>query len=157
MPEYKRVGADENGLFPPRVMTALDERYSSYSPSTETTSVFTTGSLANQAQQSGVLTVTPSFIATKITTDRPARVRLYPTSAQMMADANREPGTDPDSDVDHGVMLDVVTIPGELDWELTPKPVIFGRGTPVEDIFITIDNLSGVTAVVAVTLTYKEI
>jgi hypothetical protein len=117
-----------------------------------TTVTYTTASLANATQESGLVALSQGYQILKIQLDRSARVRLYGTTSDRTADASRAAGTDPSSTA--GVMLDFSSVTGAGTWELNPiDGVFYGSGSSVP---ILIDNLSGSTSTVAVTLTWKQ-
>src|SRR4051794_6774785 len=60
----------------------------------------------------GALTAFPGWRVIRLKTNRPARVRLYPTIAQRDADRNRGIGVKPQGN--SGRLLEVVTYPGAL-------------------------------------------
>jgi uncharacterized protein DUF4082 len=78
----------------------------STAPSRQTATI-TTASLANNAQETGTVTLAKGYRLLRLTTDKAARVRLYSTTAKRDADLARAVGTDPTGD--HGVMFDFVT------------------------------------------------
>lgn len=123
--------------------------------------VYTTGSLAAGARETGVITLGKSFRLLRIDTSRPARVRLYTTTAKRDADATRAQGTVPSYAIDHGLLFEAITyggvvgppsIPALLGFDLFPE--VFGASlaaTPSANIAITVDNLDSATGTVAVT------
>lgn len=118
-----------------------------------TTATYTTGSLASNARETGVITLNKGYRILKIQTDRTARVRLYATTTDRDADTTRSIGVDPTGDA--GVMFDFVTTPSILTWRVTPlADGAQMSGSPTTSIPITVDNLDTITSTVAVTLTY---
>jgi hypothetical protein len=118
-----------------------------------TDGIETTGSLADDATENLTFDLAKSFRILQVETDVAARVRLYATPGDRTADAARPIGTDPTGD--HGVILDHVTTPGDLEWRMSPT--VDGssmEATPVAGIAAAITNLSGATDTVQVTLTY---
>jgi hypothetical protein len=115
----------------------------------------TTASLADQASETGVITMATGYRISKIVTSVPARVRLYATAAKRDADATRAIGDDPTGD--HGLMLEYITATGLLSAALSPMVDGYSlEATPSEDIPYTITNLSGGNSPVTVTLTWQK-
>lgn len=120
---------------------------------TRTTASKTTASLVNAARESGTVTLTgaAAYRVFRVAADRACRVRLYTTTAARDADVARAVGTDPTGD--HGVVLDIVFPALVLSYDTSPVVDGWLPGT-AGTVPITIDNLSGATSTVAVTLTY---
>lgn len=89
-------------------------------------------------------------LLTRIATDHPARVRLYERVADVVLDAARAIGTDP-TEFD-GVILEVVTSPGELAWDLSPQVVAMNMDNN-HTYGLTVTNLSGAGADITTTFT----
>ena len=90
-----------------------------------------------------------------ISTNRPARVRIYDRAAKQTADLSRAIGTDPG--IDSGVVLDYVTTAANLSAGLSP--LVDGTdwdASPDFSIPITVDNKDTVTGTVTVTLIYIQ-
>lgn len=88
----------------------------------------------------------------RVTTDRPARVRLYSTAAALTADASRIVGVDPVGESQ--VLLDLVTTAATLDYVLAPKvPYSNDESTPSANISLSVQNLDTITSTVTVTFT----
>ena len=133
----------------PRSVTRLVEGGGSF---TRTTATYTTGSLVASGQETGVVALAAGYRLYVVSTDRPARVRLYATVAYRDADASRPKGTDPSGD--HGVVLEVITASDLLEVTLAPVvngAVLDGGGSMVP---ITVDNLDSTTGTVTVTIDY---
>jgi hypothetical protein len=86
----------------------------------------TTASLVAGASENDALAFKAARLL-KVATDRPARVRLYPTAGFRAADAGRAVGTDPTGD--HGVLLDLVTTTGLLTFHLSPAVLAYNDDT----------------------------
>ena len=102
-----------------------------------------------------VLSAYPSIRMFKITTNRPARVRMYPTDEHRAADLNRPIGTRPHGD--HGRLLEVVTEPGILTLHLSPAVDFTSEtvdGVPASDFYVTLTNLDSVAGAVVTTYHY---
>jgi hypothetical protein len=114
---------------------------------TENTAVLAAG----QSEQDDI-ELYPSVRLYKIVTNRPARVRLYPTLAMRDADLLRGLGIKPQGN--HGRLLEVVTAVGLL--ELTLSPVVdITSMDPFSSVFYTsVANLDSVSGAVAVTYSY---
>ncbi|VVB51944.1 Uncharacterised protein [uncultured archaeon] len=117
--------------------------------------VKTTGSLANGSSESG--NINPgckSFILLSVTTDRSARVELYPTAAAQAADSGRAFGRPPEPLSENEVLTDVLLSAGGAETFICSTPLICSNmdGTPAEKIYYNITNNSGATSAVTVTL-----
>lgn len=117
------------------------------------TATYTTASLAASAQETGNIQLGAGYRLLKITTSRPARVRLYATAAQRTADASRAVGTAPTGD--HGLMFEFVTQTTLLAAVLSPAADGSSMETvPSAQIPLSIQNLDSVVGTVVVTLTW---
>lgn len=94
----------------------------------------------------------PSVRLFKISTNRPARVRIYPTEVHRENDLNRPIGTKPHGD--NGRLLEVVTTPDVLLLYLNPTVDITSDEGASSDFFATLNNLDTVSGAVAVTYNY---
>lgn len=122
---------------------------SSYTPPVRRTVSVTTSSLAAAARQQTTLTIDAAYRVLGVSTNRPARVRLYSDATKQSSDASRAVGTDPTGE--HGVQFDYVTTGAVLSWTgAPPVDCLVASGTTVP---ITVDNLDSVTGTVTVTLT----
>ncbi len=66
----------------------------------------------------------PLFTAlTKISSNVPVRVRLYPSEARATEDASRPPDVNPENDPDRGIFLDAVLSSNALETQLILSPV----------------------------------
>ena len=81
---------------------------------------FSTASLAADAEEVGTVNMAPGWRISKVTTNRPARVRLYTSTTQRTLDLGRPVDQDPDLESDHGLLLEVLTVSGFLSMELSP-------------------------------------
>ena len=132
-------------------LDALDVVYDDIAASTLslTTKAVTTASLAADASAHTTFPLGNQYRVVKVTTNVPARVRLYVDNASMLADAVRAVGTDPADGA--GVLLDVVTSADLLAMNLSP--LVDGWLATGTDVSATITNLAATSQVVAVTLT----
>lgn len=120
---------------------------------TRATAAVTTGSLASGAQASTTIALAVGYRLYSIITNRPARVRLYTTTAKRTADVTRPIGTDPSGD--HGLVLDFVFDALVLGADLSP--MVDGvdlKGSPDGQIPVSIQNLDTVAGAVTVSFTY---
>lgn len=108
-----------------------------------------TESLADDASYVSTVDLGNTYIINRVSTDRPARVRLYVSTEAQTADESRAPEVLPTGN--HGVLLDIVTAAGNLDWMVSPAVV--GKNL-VADAWtaITVTNLSGSASTVAVAI-----
>ena len=118
---------------------------------TRATMEHSTGSLTTMSEEEDSISVAPGWRAFEVTTNRPARVRVYRTAAQRTADLNRGVGTRPFGN--HGRLLEVVTIPGLLGVDLSPT-VDFMSDTGDNLFYISVQNRDSVTGIVTVTFDY---
>ena len=113
----------------------------------------TSASLANNARDLNSVGMAKTWMLAKVVVDRACRIRLYTSVVAQIADATRPAFTAPSGDA--GCVFDLVTSATMLTWHAVPN--VTGTnddGTPTSVIPITIDNLSGATSTVTVTITY---
>ena len=112
-----------------------------------TTSVLTPGS----TEVSSIIAFSGWRII-QLATNRPARVRLYSTSAQRDADLSRGIGVkvQPNS----GRLFEVVTYSGVLTWIMNPTVDLASTNTADPTFFVSVTNLDSVTGSVVTTYTY---
>ncbi len=117
--------------------------------------VKTTGSLADQASETGTVDLGKTFILVKLAVDRACRVRLYTTDSLRTADASRLFGTDPTAGSQHGVICDVLlTAVTGLTWLMSPEALgSCNEAVVTVSIPYSIQNLSGSASTVQVTFT----
>lgn len=116
---------------------------------------FSTSSLAANASENDAVALPRQAKLYSITTNRPARVRAYSTSAHRTADASRAVGTDPTGN--HGCLLDVVTTSGMLSIDLSPMVDLCNLDSPIADtIYFAVQNLDTGAGIVTTTLTYRR-
>jgi hypothetical protein len=118
---------------------------------TRTTANWTTASLANNANESGTVTLAAGYRLLKIETDKAARVRIYTSTAKQSADASRPVDTDPTGD--HGCLLEFVTSSGLLSADLSPTVDGFTADASTT-VAYSVTNYSGSTGTVNCVLTY---
>lgn len=105
------------------------------------------GLLNPQGEKNDVLELYPSVRLYKIKTNRPARVRMYPTAVMRDADSGRSIGIKPQGN--HGRLLEVVTTPNLLELILSPAVDITSVDAFNSEFFTAVANLdSGVGSVV---------
>lgn len=118
---------------------------------TRTTATITTASLAANVSEAGTVTLANGYRLLSITTNRPARVRLYTAVGYRNADASRAIGTYPTGD--HGLVVEYITASGLLSAVLSP--VVDGydsKATPDGTAAYQITNLDSGAGVVTVSL-----
>jgi hypothetical protein len=114
--------------------------------------VVTTGSLANDAEETGTIALGKAGLILKVVADRACWVRFYGTSAERTADASRLITEDPADDVP--VLADLIFSASLLTIPTAPLIGYTNRdGTPVTSIYYSIINKSGATSTVQVTVT----
>lgn len=94
----------------------------------------------------------PSVRLFKIGTNRPARVRMYPTSAQRDADLDRPIGQKPTGN--HGRLLEVVTTDEFLELILSPAVDVTSIAEFDPVFYLSVTNLGDTAGAVAVTYHY---
>lgn len=112
----------------------------------------TTAPLAAGATETGVVNAFPGWRVIRLKTNRPARVRLYPTIAQRDADLDRGVGRKPAGN--SGRLLEVVTYAGELEWDMNPTADLASADALDTNFFVSVQNLDLVTGAVVTTYTY---
>lgn len=130
---------------------AAAEAYTDAHTFVRTTATKTTASLAAQARELSTITLTKSYRVLRVTTNYPARVRLYTEMAKRNSDAARAIGEEPTGN--HGLVMDVVTTASVLF--IDTSPTVDGYDVNNNGIIgITIDNLDTVARAITATLTY---
>lgn len=112
-----------------------------------------TAAIAQNTMEIGYVTLAKSFQLRKLTTNRPARVRLYMTVGDMTADLSRPFSTTPPAN--SGVILDIQTN-GSTLYQRFDYPIegYDDKITPDGQIAFAVTNLDTVTDVVEFTLAY---
>lgn len=122
-----------------------------YTAPVRQTANYTTASLAQNAAETGTITMAKSYRVLHITTSRPAWVELYTTAAAMSADASRTVDTDPGANA--GLMLEYVTATGMLAAPLSPLVDGYNdEASPSSAISIRVTNLDSSSGTVSVDL-----
>jgi hypothetical protein len=111
-----------------------------------------TGLLTPGSMEKRTLTLYPSVRLYKIATNRPARVRMYPTAAMRDNDFVRPIGTVPRGN--HGRLLEVVTATGLLELILSPAVDITSVDAFNSDFYVTVTNLDLIPGPVVVTYSF---
>lgn len=107
----------------------------------------------NPAQvETRIVTLYPSVRLYKIKTDRPARVRMYPTANMRDADVTRSIGIAPRGN--HGRLLEVVTVTDMLELILSPAVDITSVDAFNSDFYVSVTNLDAVAGPVVVTYSF---
>ena len=109
----------------------------------------TTGLLIPNEIETDTLVMYPSVRLYKISTNRPARVRLYPTPEQRQLDIGRSIGVKPQGN--HGRLLEVVTTPTLLELILSPAVDMTSVDAFNSEFYSTVTNMDSVDGAVAVT------
>lgn len=112
----------------------------------------TTGLLDEDQIEADVVVFYPSVRLYRISTNRPARVRLYPTAAMRDSDLLRPIGTKPLPN--SGRLLEVVTTTGLLDLILSPAVDITSVDAFNSEFFVSVTNLDSLSGGVTVTYHY---
>lgn len=117
------------------------------------TASVTTTSLSPQATESGIVTMARAFTVLKITTDYPARVRLYDTVAHRDADVNRAVGIYPSDS--SGCLFEFITTASLLTAPII-RPVngFNAEATVSSSIAYNITNMDGSTRAITATLAF---
>ena len=123
---------------------------------TRTTANATTASLANDANGNiNITTNAPSLLLQRIETDQAAWIRVYTSDQARTDDAARVITDDPAPG--SGVLAEIVTT-GAGTQAMTPGTVCYfdadAAGTRSNDAFVAVQNLSGGTTTIQVTLTF---
>jgi len=121
-----------------------------------TTANATTASLANDASGNiDITTNAPSLLLQRIETDQAAWIRVYTSDQARTDDAARVITDDPAPG--SGVLAEIVTT-GAGTQAMTPGTVCYfdadAAGTRSNDAFVAVQNLSGGTTTIQVTLTF---
>ena len=127
-----------------------DTAISNVAQTRKTVSV-SSSSLAAGASENLTVTLGKAFRLFTITTNVPARVRIYSTVAARTADANRVLGWKPAWNA--GVIAEIATSTGALSGSLMIDGANL-ESTPVSDIAISVTNLSNSASPVTVGFTY---
>lgn len=88
----------------------------------------------------------------RIVTNRPARVRIYPTDAARAADLLRPLGQKPAPN--SGRLFEAVTAPGMLDLTLSPVVDMVSQEMFLKDYYVSVTNLDTVAGAVEITYHY---
>lgn len=112
---------------------------------------YVTGMLADGQTDLGAFTVYKGWRALWAETDIPARVRIYASAAQRLADLERRIGVTPIGD--HGLLFELVTTGEDLSYTLSPKVDFATDDISSNDYYMAVTNLSGDPG--AVTLTFN--
>jgi hypothetical protein len=111
-----------------------------------------TGQLLVNYTEARVVTLYPSVRLYKIATNRPARVRMYPSEVMRAIDEPRSTGTAPRGN--HGRLLEVVTTPGLLELILSPAVDVTSVDAFNSDFYVSVTNMDLVAGPVVVTYSF---
>lgn len=123
-----------------------------YTPPVREDVTFYSNEIPNNANDTGSVSISTRYQLVQITTDVPARVRLYTDTAKRDADISRPIGTDPVGN--HGLIFEFVSSPSLLTADLSPLVDGF---CDISDIPFTITNLSGSNDTIDVTLNHIKL
>jgi hypothetical protein len=115
--------------------------------------VKTTAALAAGASEAGTINMASGYRLLNLTTNAPARVRLYSSTAQRDADVSRAKGVAPTGN--HGLIFEAVTASGLLDLDVTPSVLGHHKTLGTAAIPITITNEGASSQAVTATLIYQ--
>ena len=115
---------------------------------TTSSTSFTSTSIASSSVLSTTIPIGKTFIMSRLTTNIPARIRMYVSTATRDADVNRAVGTTPTGN--HGLILEMITTTGILDYYISPAVVAYVSSSSVP---INITNLSASSGSVIINLT----
>lgn len=124
----------------------------SYTPPVREDVTFYSNEIPNNGNDTGSVSISTRYQLVQITTDVPARVRLYTDTIKRDADINRPIGTDPVGN--HGLIFEFVSSPSLLTADLSPLVDGF---CDISDIPFTITNLSGSNDTIDVTLNHIKL
>lgn len=110
---------------------------------------YVTAVLGDRITELGIFAVYKGWRALFAETDVPARVRVYASEAQRLADLDRNIGVDPLGD--HGLLFELITTPEDLSYTLSPKVDFAVDDTSSLDYYMAVTNLSGDPAAVTTT------
>ncbi len=120
---------------------------------TRATATVTTASLANNAEEQLNITLSKGYHILSINCSLNARVRVYQTAAKRTSDAGRSSATAPTGN--HGVVFEFL---GSGTFAAQNSPVGFNlESVPTSAIPISVQNLSGSTTTITVTIIYLAI
>lgn len=111
-----------------------------------------TGLLSPGAIEQRIVEFYPSVRLYKIKTNRPARVRMYPTADMSTNDLSRPLGTKPSGN--HGRLLEVATDPTLLELVLSPAVDITSIDAFNSDFYVSVTNKDSVAGPVVVTYSF---
>jgi len=135
--------------------TGTDYDWVNQTSSSRNTVTGSSASIANLASDDFEIVGSKSYLLYKIQTSAASWVRIYTSSAARTADASRIEGDDPLPGA--GVIAEVITLGAET---VLVSPGVIGFNdelTPNSNIFCTVTNKSGSSAVINVTLTILQL
>ena len=146
-----KVGVDNSA-----VSGSLDYKSRNGSFIRKTATITTSSLAAATTDNTQVLSVGKGCIIVKIATDYPAWVRIYSSVAAQSADASRPSTTDPTAG--SGVLLEVITVSGNLTINLSPAAMAYSlEASPGTTLPITVTNNDSVSRAITVTATLVPI
>lgn len=121
-----------------------------FSPGPASFSYSSPSAVAPGTRHTTTIDLGPYGVLRRTTTSVAMRVRLYASGAYALADALRQPGTDPVGD--HGLFYDLVSTPTGLIWLCAPPVQYTSDGL----LTLVLENLSGSAAILSVTFDYLK-
>lgn len=126
--------------------------WSTPSSVSRTTAAGTTASIANNSSANLTITAAKVYTLLKIQTSAAAWVTVYTDTTSRTSDASRTSGTDALPGT--GVIAEVITS-GATTQLITPSVIGFNNdATPSSNVYLKVENRSGSTQAITVTLTY---
>ena len=107
--------------------------------------------LADNANLTGVVSISSRYQLLQITTNHPCRIRLYTSTTKRDADLTRHIGTDPTGN--HGLLFEFISAAELLSADLSPLVDGFADTAAIP---YSITNLSGATQTITVTLNHVK-
>lgn len=114
----------------------------------------TTASLDPNDTEDSLLVVSPAWRPFKVVTNRPARIRIYPTEDYRTADATRPKTLDPPLSSDHGLLFELITTATQLSYHLTPAVDMASETNTSSDFYLAVTNLDEVAGSVITTYSF---
>lgn len=124
----------------------------SYTPPVREDVTLLSNAIPNNANATGTVSISTRYQLLQLTTNIPARVRLYTDTSKRDADISRPIGTDPVGN--HGLIFEFVSSLSLLNADLSPLVDGF---CDISDIPFTITNLSGSNNTIDVTLNHIKL
>lgn len=111
---------------------------------------YVSDSVADGETDLGVFNVYKGWRALWAETDIPARVRIYASAEQRLADLGRRIGVNPFGD--HGLLFELITTGEDLSYTLSPKVDFATDDTSSNDYYMAVTNMSSDPGAVTLTV-----